>query len=144
MLQLVTRTGKVLKKFHLTVKMEQERIAGMSSRRCPLGHHLLQKFTGSLAFVVHGGLQAAAGIDRQAQAQRRCTGLREALDLLGSPVLSERYVGAGEVLHHLALLITHGNAQQDLRRLLVKHGRRLVAPGLIGTGRSTAGLLSLA
>ena len=124
--QFVAGVGEVLKQFHFLVKVNEKSLVCLLGALGVGGQHKVNKLAAGLALVFHGRGDAAAGIDEKANAERQVAFAGEALDDLGTAVLSERKVRRREVGDHVAFFVADGDGQQYLARLDFEGGDGLV------------------
>ena len=137
--QFFARRREVLQQLNLAVEVDEERLIGSGAGLGIRGEHLVDKLFAGLALVVQGAGDAAAGVNQQAEPEGQVALVSEALDGLRAAVFREREVARLEAGDQRAVLVAHGDGEDDLASLNPEGCGRLVRIGLLGqAGRGQA------
>jgi hypothetical protein len=122
-------TGEIFQQFHLVVEVNQKGLVlfrALLARDRLFRKHQIHKPACSLAFRIHRPAYAAAGIDKQADAEWQVGVARKALDRLGTAFVRKREVALLEIVDQGAMFVAHGHRQHHFVHLHFERGDGLV------------------
>ena len=139
-IQLVAGVGEVLEQLHLAVKVDDKGLVPAGGGFWIGRQHQLDEFLGSLALAVDRGVDAAAGVDEQAEAEGQVALGREALDDLRTPIFGEREILGGQIGDKCPVLVDDRDGKQNFACLHLDRGHGFRGRRLLGReGTAQAG-----
>src|SRR5262249_28937529 len=120
--ELLPRRCQILQELHVEIEMNEEREVPVFAQ------DLLEKAVAGAAFIRQNTPRAAAGVDQEAERQRKIALSRKIADGLRLAFFVEQKIVLAEAAHHLALLIPHSSENVDDLDIGGEGGGRLLAP----------------
>ena len=105
--QILARRSQVLEQFHFAVKVDEKRFVLV------LAQDVLEEFVAGIALLIEHARLAAAGIEEQAERERKIALLGEVADGLRTPVFLDGEFVLGQIVDDLALFVADGGQDAD-------------------------------